>query len=449
MPNPSIRIWKLEADVMAMIRVSPVAPVTVAELREALAAQGVVEGILEEALAAVAAKPSEEEVLVARGVPPEHGVHAEVSYQFDAGNVPFKLLESASSGFGPGGKLAIELVQAGALLATKRPPTPGTPGKAVTGAIIPPVPGKDQFLLPGPGARLSEDRLQVIADIEGQPFRDREKVGIVPVRAVAGDVGIGQHLEFPGTLLIAGTVAEGAVLQSGADVEILGNLEGGAVEAAGRVRIWGGMRGEARVQAQGEVTAKFVESGSQIATEGDITVMENCLASQLVAKGKVSVGQSIIGGLTRSGRSITTYNAGTASETPTRLEIWPESSEENLASLAEEAGALENELNELNRMIQNILAKPDQGGSSALKPLTAQKLQLSAKLAKVRKDRERLEAEAASFKAEIAIAGKAYPGLTVQMGRDSLTLSETRENAAFTLAYGRMQLHRQGSAVTP
>ncbi|KLU60411.1 hypothetical protein CEB3_c32620 [Peptococcaceae bacterium CEB3] len=120
----------------------------------------------------------------------------------------------------------IELVPEGAVLARKIQGVPGEPGTNIFGRIIPAEVWKDfQFRLKQ-NVRLSEDGLEVLATCPGRPVKfDNYAYGVDNVYVLNQDVDLESgSIEFPGDVVINGSVQDGLRVVAKGRVEISGGV---------------------------------------------------------------------------------------------------------------------------------------------------------------------------------------------------------------------------------
>lgn len=210
-------------------------------LRTLLAENGVTYGILEETLSSLYIQPSNGRSLIAEGINPEPSIDEKVEFHFNLteegkpvisenGTVDYRDLGRFSS------------VEAGALLATKRPGIPGKPGYRVNGEEIHPIPPKTVELEAGHGAALSADGQSVTATISGRPvFRQsgsRCIISVDPQLIIKGDVNLTTgNVNFRGNVKITGNVHEAMKVEAAGDVSIGGEVAEAVIDAQGNVNV--------------------------------------------------------------------------------------------------------------------------------------------------------------------------------------------------------------------
>jgi hypothetical protein len=260
-------------------------------------------------------------VLVARFKEPVHGQDAVINFLFrttsvispkevEGRRIDYKDLETVVS------------VTKGTILASKTPPTPGENGFTVTGKTLAAKPGKDDRLAAGKSTKLSADRLQVIADIDGQPILRDKTVTVESVLSVDGDIDYCTgNINFAGSVRVLGNVVSGFSLKASEDIHVEGLVEDSFIEAGRDVLIKGGIQGanKGTVKARGNVNALFIERATVEAgkciTAGE-TLHSNLLAGDQVVvtmeKGQICGG--VVGARNLVQANIIGSEAGTWTE---------------------------------------------------------------------------------------------------------------------------------------
>jgi uncharacterized protein (DUF342 family) len=265
-------------------------------VEKCLADRGIIQGIdssaIEQALTEAASKNKPvHDVVIAQGSIAQQGEDAQIEFKFqtekmagtideDSGNINYKERQS------------IQSVKAGALLAVKIPPTPGIDGVDVFGNIIPATHGSEKDLKPAGNVMVSDDGLSFTSEIDGIVFIAPEnKIWVSKQYEVPGDVDYSTgNLSMQGSLEIRGWIHSGFEVRASDDIKIGGGVEDAVVEAGADIYINGGIIGsaEGRVQAGGNITARFLES-ARVHADGDIFVHDDILRSTVFANGSIMV----------------------------------------------------------------------------------------------------------------------------------------------------------------
>ena len=264
-----------------------------------------------------------EAVLVAEGIKPVNGADAELEYQFNT-STNIRLTEAE------GGKVDfknisnVENVTAGQLLATKKDPTRGEPGRTVKGELIPQKMGKDFELVAGKNTHIEGNC--IIADVSGQVILSAGKVNVEQVMTVNGDVNLKSgNIDFVGSVVVTGNVEDGFDVKAAGNIMIHGTVGRSNIEADGDVIINQGVMGknEGFIKAGKNVSAKFLENVKIDAGE-TVTVQDSVMHCFIdVKKSLLVTGKraAIVGGHIRAGELISTKQIGSVSGTETVLEV--------------------------------------------------------------------------------------------------------------------------------
>ncbi len=390
---------------------------------------GIVYGIKEDAIKEMVEKEIFDiPVLVAEGDRAENGKDAWIEYFFkaDKDEVKFAVSDNGRVDFH---KLdLIQNVVAGQVLAKKHPATPGKPGKTVRGKIIPARPGRDVNLVPGKNTHLSEDGLELIADINGQVVVKNNKINVEPVYEVDGDVDLNTgDIEFPGNVRVRGSVKDTFAVKAGGNVEVWGTVEKATIEAEGDVVVKRGIQGKdgGIVKAGGDLYARFIERAN-VRVKGDVIVQEVILHSHVDAGRRIiCIGKkaAIIGGKVRAREEINVKNLGAEAYTETHVEVGVDPDvQDRLDELNKRKGELENRSIELQKELATLslmLAKgplpPEK--EERFNQLNEENKEIAKELREIQKELEEIEQYLAQIEenARISVSKIVYPGVIIKI----------------------------------
>ena len=266
--------------------------------REAVAtllrAQGVIEGLVAEALDLVSRTPGPLSLVVARGKPMEPPRDAQVSYAF---REPVRSLIPQRE---PGGRARfpdldrLPTCAAGDELARWVPAGQGLAGRTVTGLVVPPPPPGDLRLRAGRGARSCDGGRRVVAEVAGTP---RVVGSVVVVRDTChlpdARVLSRRPFTFDGDAVIWGDVGDRASICVTGDVTIVGRVEGGEIVAGGTLRVADGAAGHARLVAGLGMGAGWLD-GCLVCCGGDLTVAGDMRGCAAEIGGEAHVGGAVV-----------------------------------------------------------------------------------------------------------------------------------------------------------
>jgi uncharacterized protein len=424
--------------------------VTVSDVRQMLAEREIVYGVDNAAIeSAVEEGRCGEAILVASGKSAVPAYDAKVEYLFETSTmirpkeiehdmVDFRELQTVLS------------VRKDTILSRKTPAVRGENGMTITGKPINVKPAKDIKLVAGKGTRLSEDGLDVIATIDGQPILKERTLTVEPVLAISGDVDFDTgNINFAGSLIITGSITSGFSVRATENIEIDGLVEDCCVEAGGDILIKGGIQGRDKgvVRAGGHVGALFVQHGAIEAGE-DITVGE-VLHSNLSA-GRTIVVRSgkgrILGGKVSAQNLIEAKVIGSESNVRTELRVgFKPKEKKRLEEKKAQKTQSESSLIEVRKGLIILEQQRQQGTLHEVKEILYKRLVLtSQELAQSIDDlREEIAALEESIekavKPEIRVSKVMHPNVTVGIGNLSLEVRSEITCSTLYEADGQIQ----------
>ncbi|HNN60864.1 MAG TPA: FapA family protein, partial [Leptospiraceae bacterium] len=268
--------------------------------------------------------------LIAQGTPVQMGVPATVEYGVD----PRPGLAPAADGETRVDFRKIHVIQTceeGKILARIFKGEPGHAGVTVTGEVKDPPELLVMRLVAGINTRLSADGSVIEAEKSGHVrLREIEMPGEIRLHFDVDDVlkletvdfSTG-HIDFPGTVIVTGVVADGFDIVASGDVILEKTIGAVHVRAGGSIFLSEGVigRGAASLQAGGQILSRFVQSAA-LHAGGSIVIEDAVLHSRLVSgkdisveqgKGEILGGEAICSGIFRANR------IGSRLETPTRI----------------------------------------------------------------------------------------------------------------------------------
>jgi hypothetical protein len=214
-----------------------------------------------------------------------------------------------------------ERVVAGAVLATRVPATEGAAGFTVTGRELPAeeVPGVS--LVAGPNVVLSPDGERAIAAVGGTPTLLGGRVAVVVALELPAVNYATGNIHFDGPVVVRGDVGSGFTVCAAGDITVNGVVEGGTLLSGGSITVRAGARHGSRIEAVGDVMARFLDSDAEANALGDVTVLGAAVQCRLSAGRMARVASTVSGAVVRAGRLIDVDEAGAGRGTPSLLEI--------------------------------------------------------------------------------------------------------------------------------
>ncbi|MFW6386435.1 MAG: FapA family protein [Bacillota bacterium] len=401
--------------------------VTLLDARQRLKEENVIYGIKEDKLEEIlSSSDSQKHVLIAEGDEPEPGKDAEIKYHFEEKEESIGTeREDGSIDFYNLG--LINNVEAGDVLATLKEAEPGNPGMAVTGEEVPPPEPRQKSLKPGKNVK-KQDEKTLIADVAGQVVKKNDKVEVLPVHEVNGDVDLNTgNIDFVGNVHVRGSVHEGFEVKARGNVEIRGNVSGAKITSGGEVVVHKGFIGKNKglIEADGDVKAKFVENG-EIKAGNNIEVTDAVMHSRLSAGNNIKITQKkglLVGGSSRATSEIEVNIVGSALATDTKIAAGIDPELKNrLAELDEEIEEDNHNLLKAKKaleLLENMKQKsqlPPNKEKTYYKLVNTQE-RLEDALEDKKAERERISEQMRnSTQGRIKVYQKIFPGVQIYVG---------------------------------
>ena len=252
-----------------------------------------------------------EPLKIAEGKPPESGKDAYIKYCFETDPLKVGAIKNGGAiDFKDRGD--IPHVKEGDVIVEKIPVLEGRPGKDVYGSPIPPKKYYDTKLKNGKGTKISDDRLKIIAKIEGIPeIFAMGKVCVSPQLKISGDIGLKTgHVDFEGKIEVSQAIQNGfrvtgnsltaneilkAEIDMTGDIVVYGGIMGATIKTGGNIRAMH-IR-DSRIEAYGDVVVEKELIDSKVDTSGACIVNSGSILSSTVAAKKginaVTIGSGI------------------------------------------------------------------------------------------------------------------------------------------------------------
>lgn len=425
----------------AWIRVSPAFggdPLTETLLRQALEDHKVRFGINEALVQRIIQDGQCERELIAEGIPPTQGEpakfeplvkeseHKGAPQEREDGTVDYKSLGLFLS------------VTPGTPLLRHIPPTKGTPGTGVNGAIIPAPPIIDIPAISDAGAAVSkEDPDVIVATRVGQPYFFENSVRVDPILAVdAVDFSTG-NLVFDGSIMIRGPVESGFEIKAGRDLTIMDTVEGSNLTAGRNLFLLTGVygKGKSTISAKGDLEARFL-SDCTIYCGGNIEIIDLIAHCNVECEGSIYLGKhggkgQMFGGKLTAMRGIQAQILGSVSEAPTLVELAPpHAMHVRHTELERLIDATRQSLEIAEKNLQSM--GPPAGGEDRIRRNFAERAAaLGEKLDALKKERSAIQQKLdASTKGRIK-AAQAHRGVTLRIGKTRQTITDLTTDIDF------------------
>ncbi|WP_409340950.1 DUF342 domain-containing protein [Paenibacillus sp. MBLB4367] len=441
---------------MQVTRLDETIQCTAVQLESMLRAQLITVGVKHGVLHEIAMNPLgfvEEKAVVAEGELAISGTDGVITFLHNLDQDDKKPLEMENGKVDYKEVTALSNVRKGELIAKRVPPSPGTPGRGVTGEILLPREGKEARFKLGKNVVVSAEGLHMYAAIDGMIVKtDRDKINVFPVFEVNGDVdyNIG-NIDFVGTVVIRGNVLPGFKVKASGDIRVTGGVEGADMEAGGSIEISAGILGQNKglIKAGVNVKSSFIQ-------DGNVEAAEHILVSQSIMHSNVRAGNSvvclgakglIVGGIIQAGDKVTARTIGNSMSTNTFVEVGvlPELRNELIQLRGQVRTGQENlDKTEKALVILDQLAAAGQ--------LTPERLAIRVKLQLTKKQaieeqtqiRERiLEIEKSlsdTDKAKVEVLSIVYGGTKIVIGRYTKFVKDAVQRVVFRISDGDISM---------
>lgn len=443
-------------------------PATLDRVRAALAANGVVWGIREDLLQALAAplaamagggvhEPVES--LIAEGRPMVNGTDAYLEKYWEKKEEAAKpapgAVENKNERVDYRNLNTIDNVAKDSVICKLVPATLGSSGMTVTGRELVPNPGQDMVLKAGQGVKVDpNDKTQFIATETGQVVIKGDTINVLAIYEVNGDLTLKiGNIDFMGTVIIKGSVTGEYKIKAGQDVVIDGVLDGGEVTAGGKVQIKGGIIGQkTRVTADGNVETKYIRN-AYVESGGAVTVVDTIQHSTVIASEKVVLtGRGMLqGGTTVAGWEVIAKEIGAKSGVPTEIEVGEDPRlRDEMRRIEKESKTHMEQLDKTKKGVQflkDLSAKlggklPDDK-KEMLNKLTRAQFTLLGELKKLQTRKTEIEQkeqqEKGKRRAKVGASGLIYPGTKITISRVSKAISLEEKFTSFIEDNGQIK----------
>jgi uncharacterized protein (DUF342 family) len=388
-------------------------------------------------------------VLIAKGLPAEHGRDAwfePLAGQDDRRGRPREMPDGTVDFFELGTVVSAEI---GTPLLRKHLPTDGTPGMTVRGESIPARPGRDAIFGPMNASVAPDpvDPLVIRAAAAGLPRFGKSWVKVEPILVLpAVDLATG-NIRFDGNVIVNGPVQAGLTVWAAGDVIVEGPVEAATIEAGGNIELRAGVigQGEAKLKAAGNVLARFVESAT-IEAGQDVHVFDILLHSSVMALDSVYVQggrkAQIIGGQTHATRLVRAAACGSPAGVLTEISVglnpyFKRQHEE----LSRELALKQRKVDELGKQLVYRKLKPDPAKAWEVKHLEGLRETLSQEVVLLGEQVDEMsEKLQMAENAKAVIYDRVYGGVKIVIGDQTKWIKEDMTGCGFRLRHGEIVL---------
>jgi uncharacterized protein (DUF342 family) len=422
------------------------APAQVQKLVESLAALQVTHGVDREALeraveeARASGRPVPD-VVVARGRPPVDGRETDYRLLIDSERKVGTVREGDRIDFREAE--TVKNVAHGEALAEVIPAVEAVAGFRIDGNPLRAQVQRASGPKPGDNTAPSEDGTRIVAAADGMVVLKGNQFHVVDEYLIQGDVDYRTgNIRASGSVHVRGQVKPGFQVHAGKDVDVLEDVEEAVLEAGGDVKVVGGIMGNSRVLAGGNLGARYLLN-SHVEADLDVDVKLSVTNCRVYSKGKVRVlgtPGAILGGEVNAARGLEARAVGSeTAKTHVAVGVDLRVLREIEGIDKETAAALE-ELTSLQSSLGRAFLRDPRAAIEALPPaLRKPKLDLLVRMkalyqrtTDLKAQRQMLELENQELKdAQIVVHGDIHAGTTVTVFQGKLTLPETQRRVVF------------------
>jgi len=343
------------------------------------------------------------------------------------------------------------------LLLEKIRPTEGNSGRTVTNKKIRQVKGKDLRIRAGKGVRGDESGLKWYSEIAGQVLFRNDQISVENILELEDVNAATGNVHFNGSILIKGIVDDGFMVESSADIRILGNVGAAKLQANGNISVVGGVfgKGNARlVSTEGGVYIKFAQD-TVISAVHEIVIDEYARNCELRAGHSIHVVNenpargTVLGGSVSAIEEVHCNNIGSEMEMPTKVMVGISKEEiDRMTVLESNAVKHLNNLDNLRKSMFILQREKRQSGGKLdrrKQELYERFLVMLQKLRKVAHAelRELIKLFAGSYvhkKCYLHVHGKIYPNVSISIQHETMDVQKIIEFATLTLHEGEISV---------
>ncbi len=403
--------------------------ISLEEVRKAIQDKGIIKGIKEEDLLEIyETHRYDYRYIIAQGQPAIEGEQGYIEFKFDVNTLKELKPKEREDGTVDLRDLgAVKNVRKGDILAVKIPAVPGQAGYNILGQPVKPQKVKEARIPQGKNTKLLNDKMTLVADIDGQIEYDERNICVHSVYVVDGDVdsSIG-NIDFVGSVVINGSVHSGFFVKAQGSVEVRGPVEDAIIIAGEDIILSYGIQGteKSKLIAKGNIITKFIQNAN-VEAEGSV-ITEAILHSTVTAGNSIQadIGKGlIVGGRVAATNKITASTIGSPMGTVTVLQVG------TLPKLYHEYKQLEGEvkkkldnLNKVDQSISFLISKSNEGQLNIQKHTMLERLQETRQLLveeyetlKIRKEKLGKLLDEAD-EGTVKCTGTIYPGVKLVHG---------------------------------
>lgn len=296
------------------------------DIKELLAAEGIVFGINKETVEKVKDFVNEESnefkrFVIASGQTVGKSTDAYLRYDMEIGPIAGTILDNGSIDFRE--RRIMVGVIANQRIATKIPAVQGKPGINVYGQETAAPPGRDITIQVQGDARFSEETMQVTATKNGVlSIVNNHVIKVLSHQTISSNIDFETgNIESMNAITILGSVKPGFRVSTGGDLKICGSILSASIICDGNLVVSGGTTGKnCTLQAKGDADINFIEQGS-LQCGGIAVIRKQSYYSAITAGSDVRCHNTsiVMGGRVVAEGNITLGNVGSANSTPSLI----------------------------------------------------------------------------------------------------------------------------------
>ena len=429
-------------------------------VNDALREQGIIHGIMHEALDAAIASGLCQGLLIAEGEPARQGGPGQLEPLFgsqksanrntdDKAIIKFRDLSH------------LLIVHVGDQLMRRIPPVQGKFGMNIKGQVILAKALPEMaFGAALQGAAPAPDNPDLLlATNAGQPMVVDDGVIVNPVLQVPDvDLSTG-NISFEGTIHVEGDIKAGMILNVTGDVIVNGLVEAAIITAGGNVAVKGGIIGLAEkkpgsqhlsgltshIKCGGSLQALFAEN-AHIESRQSIQLEQSARQCELIARREIMVGKpgssvgNILGGRAQAALLIHAVSLGSSTATRTQIQVgFDPYLDEEIHARQHQIGRKANELDQLIKLQAFFLTHPEKAAGGVGEKVEAKRLYLLGELDALEKEIDELESQMELIdKASVKIIKKIYEGVEIQIGKQKWQVKEDSGPGNYQLRDGHI-----------
>ncbi len=390
-------------------------------------------------------------ILIAKGKQSVDGKDGYIEYHFNT-NKSSKRVRTLEDGSVDFRNLnLIENTQRGDVLAEMTLPIKGEKGFNVIGEIVEPKEGKFATFNYGKNVVVSDDRMKLFADRDGQVTLEGEKVVVHEVFAVDGNVdNTTGNVDFKGMVKIKGNVRTGFRVKAEGDIEISGVVEAANIECYSNIILKRGMQGHNRGKliAKGDIIARYLEN-AYLFSHGAIK-SEAIMHSRIFSRDTIEVtGKKglIVGGECKAKYEVHAKIIGSSMSTFTEIEVGVDPNikaecnnmKSKISEIEEHIEKLDKSITLLNKLAQSNRLTVDK--KEILIRCLNDRNVLFNNYNNLKLDLYHLESESESLsKGKVVVRDVIYPGVKIVIGNSVMFIKKEYKHCTFYKEDGEIKV---------